>query len=398
MNILFLTLDVNIKSKTGDAVHIRELALSLAKLGNEISLVAPYTYDKSDELKSLLNQRNIHMFFNKPGRHFRNLSTVLFCRKIAKSQESNIIYERRFSPKIGYALNKILKIPFIVEINGLKDKEMELQNMPVKSSITPRKLKKWIWRGFFKSAGRIVTVSYGLKKALSEEYGLQSEKIIVIFNGANIDLFKPMNRNKCLKELGFDNKSRYIGFVGNLVPWQGVDQLIKIAPMILEKIPDIRFLIVGDGIMRHELENLANELGIKDKIIFTGFVPHEDVPKYINAFEVCVAPFSGIERNVKYSFSAIKLYEYMACGRPVVTTDVCGIKDEIKKLNLGKVIRADDSKGLTSSIVELLEDRQLQSTLGEKARNWVTKEHSWKHVAERVTKVCEDVLAGKSPA
>ncbi|UCG03440.1 MAG: glycosyltransferase family 4 protein [Candidatus Heimdallarchaeota archaeon] len=393
MNILFLALDVNIKNKTGDAVHVQELALSLAKLGNEVSLVAPYTDDNSEELISLLNHKNIHLFFNKPGRYFRNLSTILFCRKIAKSHDSKIIYERRFSPKTGFALNKILKIPFIVEINGLKDKEMELQNMPEKSNIIPRKMKKWIWRNFFKSVGRIVTVSYGLKKALSEEYGLHSEKIIVIFNGANIELFKPMDRNKCLEELGLNTKFRYIGFIGSLAPWQGVDQLIKIAPMILEKIPEARFLIVGDGILRRELEGLADKLDIRDRIIFTGFVPYEIVPKYINTFEVCVAPFSGIERNVKYSFSAIKLYEYMACGKPIVTTNVCGIKDEIKKLGLGKVVRADDLEGLTSSIVELLEDQQLKTMLGEKGRNWVSKEHSWKNVAERVVKVCEDVLS-----
>jgi glycosyltransferase involved in cell wall biosynthesis len=394
MNILFLALDVNIKSKTGDAVHVRELALSLARLGNDVSLVVPHTDDSSDELKSPLYQSNLHLFFNKPNRHFRDLSTILFCKKIAKSQGSKIIYERRFSPKIGYALSKILRIPFIVEINGLTDKEMELQNIPGKSDIIPRRLKRRIWKYFFKSVGRVVVVSHGLKRALSEEYGLQSERITVIFNGANIELFKPMNRNNCIEELGLNKKYRYVGFIGNLAPWQGVDQLIKIAPIILESVPEIMFLIVGDGIMRHELKSLANELNIEDKVIFTGFVPYEVVPKYINTFEVCVAPFSGIERNVKYSFSAIKLYEYMACGKPIVTTDVCGIKNEIDELGLGKVVKADDLKSFTSSIVEILKDQKLQTPMGEKARNWVLKEHSWKNVAERVVKVCEGAISG----
>ena len=116
--------------------------------------------------------------------------------------------------------------------------------------------------------------------------------------------------------------------------------------------------------------------------------------KYINTFEVCLAPFGGIERNVKYSFSAIKLYEYMACGKPLVTTDVCGIKKEISELGLGKVVKADDLEGLASATIEFLEDQDLQIATGERARNWVSSEHSWKNVAERVERVCEDVLTG----
>ncbi len=393
MNILFLALDVNIKNKTGDAVHVREEVSSLAKIGNDVTLVAPHTEDGSVELKDLLNQNNVHLYFNKPGRSFRNLSTLLFVRKIAKDHGSQIIYERRFSPKIGYTISRLLKIPLVVEINGLIDKERELQNMPGGAGIIPKTLRNRIWIHFFKSVRTVVVVSQGLKKGLSEEYGLPPEKIVVIYNGANTEVFRPMNKEKCIKELGLDQKYRYIGFIGNLAPWQGVEQLIKIAPSILKKIPEARFLIVGDGIMRNELESLASELDVKDKIIFTGFVPYETVPKYINTFEVCVGPFSGIERNVKYSFSAIKLYEYMACGKPVVTTDVCGIKSEIKELDLGRVVRADDLDDLTKSVLELLQDENLRIAMGERARSWVSKEHSWKNVAERVMGVCEDVIS-----
>jgi glycosyltransferase involved in cell wall biosynthesis len=393
MNILFLALDVNIKSKTGDAVHVREEVSSLAKIGNDVALVAPHTDDGSEELKDLLNQNNIHVYFNKPGRNFRNLSTLLFVRKVAKDHGSDIIYERRFSPKIGYVVSRLLKIPLVVEINGLIDKESELQNISSGAGIIPKKLRRRIWRHFFKSVGRVVVVSNGLKRGLSEEYGLPSEKIVVIYNGANTELFKPLSREKCLNELGLDPEFRYIGFIGNLAPWQGVEQLIRITPNIINEIPKARLLIVGDGIMRNELENLASQLKVKEKIIFTGFVPYETVPKYINTFEVCVGPFSGIERNVKYSFSAIKLYEYMACGKPVVTTDVCGIKSEIRELDLGRVAKADDLEDLTKGILELLQDEKLRIEMGDRARSWVTKEHSWKSVAERVMGVCEDVIS-----
>jgi glycosyltransferase involved in cell wall biosynthesis len=164
------------------------------------------------------------------------------------------------------------------------------------------------------------------------------------------------------------------------------------APWVVHSLPETKFVIVGDGEMRAELESLAEKLKIRDKIIFTGFVPHENVPKYINSFDVCAAPFGGIERNVKYSFSALKLYEYMACGKPVVTTDVCGIKNDIRDIGLGVIVKADDTEAFASSLIEIMKNPELQNTMGEKARSWVLKEHSWKNVAERVSKVCENIF------
>lgn len=383
---------VDIKNKTGDAVHVRELALSLAELGNNVSLIVPHTDTDSDELKALQKQDNISLFFNKRNRYFRTLSTVLFFRKVAKNQGCEIIYERRFTPTYGFALNRLLKIPYVVEINGIKDKERQLRNVSSSKGIIPKSVRRKLWRRLFNSVGQIIVVSHGLKKALSHEYGLDKNKITVIYNGANTDLFRPMDRKKCIKDLGLNQDHRYVGFIGNLAPWQGVKQLIEIAPAIIHAFPETRFIIVGDGDMRSELEDLVEKLGIRDKVIFTGFVPYEDVPKYINSFDVCTAPFSGVERNVKYSFSAIKLYEYMACGKPVVTTDVCGIKNEITNLDLGIIVKADDTETFTSSVLKFMKDQEMQNRMGEKARMWVLKEHSWNKVAERVSVVCNNLL------
>lgn len=393
MKILFLALDVNIKSNAGDAVHVREEVSWLAKIGNEVTLVAPHTDNISDEIQDLLNQSNVHLYFTRPGRYFRNLSTLLFVRKMAKDHGSEIIYERRFSPKIGYALSKLLKIPLVVEINGLTDKERKLQNIAGKKRLIPTSMRMRIWRHFFKSVSKVVVVSEGLKKGLTEEYGIDREKITVIYNGANTDLFKPLDRVKCMEDLALEENFRYIGFIGNLAPWQGVEQLISIAPKIFKSNPNTRLLIVGDGFLGKKLRQQAKDLGIIDKVIFTGFVPYESVPKYINSFEIATAPFNAIERNLKYSFSAIKLYEYMACGKPLVTTDVCGIKKEIRELDLGRVVKADDLEELTQSLFELLDNEKLRTELGDRARSWVASEHSWKNVAQRVTAVCNDVIA-----
>ena len=102
-------------------------------------------------------------------------------------------------------------------------------------------------------------------------------------------------------------------FVGHLAAWQGVEFLIYASPLILGKCPEIRFLVVGDGVMRDKLLELVSEFGLADKFVFTGRVPYECVPLYINAADVCVAPFIR-ERNSKIGLSALKTYEYLACG------------------------------------------------------------------------------------
>jgi glycosyltransferase involved in cell wall biosynthesis len=393
MKILFLAINVKITDKTGDAVHVRELAMSLAKLSNDVNLIVPYAHDESEELKALQDQDNLSLFFIKRNKYFPKLSSILFLRKVVKSQDCEIIYERRFAPTFGFALNRLLRIPYAVEINGLEDKERQMLNISSGGGIIPWFIKGRLWKHLFNPVGRIIVVSHGLKKTLSKEYGLNMDKITVINNGANTDLFKPMDKNKCIKELGFNQKYRYVGFVGNLAPWQGVEQIIKIAPKIIHRFPETRFVIVGDGDMRTDLEDLAEKLGIRNKVIFTGFVPYEKVPKYINSFEICTAPFSGIERNRKNLVSPIKLYEYMACGKPVVTTDVCVFKNEMEDLELGLVVKADDTEAFTSSLVKLMENQDLQRNIGEKARLWVLNEHSWNKVAERVSMVCNNLVA-----
>jgi glycosyltransferase involved in cell wall biosynthesis len=396
MKILFLAINVRISDNTGDAVHVRELAMSLAKLGNDVSLIVPSFQGESDEIKALQEQDNLSLFFIKRNKFLPKLSSIVFLRKVARSQDSEIIYERRFAPTFGFALNRLLKIPYAVEINGLEDKERQMLNISSGGGIIPWSIKRRLWRHLFNPVGRIIVVSNGLEKTLSEEYGLNRNKITVINNGANTDLFRPMDKNKCIKELGFNQKYRYVGFVGNLAPWQGVEQIIKIVPKIIHRFPETRFVIVGDGDMRTDLEDLAEKLGIRNKVIFTGFVPYKKVPKYINSFEICTAPFSGVERNRKNLVSPIKLYEYMACGKPVVTTDVCVFKNEMEDLELGLIVKADDTEAFTSSLVKLMENQDLQRSMGEKARLWVLNEHSWNKVAERVSMVCNNLAAASN--
>ena len=131
-----------------------------------------------------------------------------------------------------------------------------------------------------------------------------------------------------------DANYKYVCFVGHLAPWQGVEYLIKSSPYILNKCPNTKFVIVGEGPKFDELVKLVNHLNISQNYLFTGYVNYETVPLYINASNICVAPFV-IERNERIGLSALKLYEYLACGKPVVASKITGIEELLSASNGG---------------------------------------------------------------
>ena len=200
-----------------------------------------------------------------------------------------------------------------------------------------------------------------------------------------------MDQTTVKEELSLDHENKYVCFVGKLAPWQGVEYLVQAAPIVLKKIQEARFLIVGDGMMQNELVDMVKKLGLQDKFVFIGSVPFEDVPKYINASDVCVAPFSGIERNVKYGFSAIKLYEYMACAIPFVTTSVCGITEDIVNNQTGLVVDVDNPEYLAESIIFLLIEKEIRNKMGENGRKYVLEGHSWENTARKVVHICKNI-------
>lgn len=394
MNILFLALNVNIKARTGDAVHVRELVANLAKLGHHVSLIAEHSPEQSDELQSLEKHPNIQISYDKNlfrGQFLRSrdISRLWTCLKIARKNTSDVIYERSFSPKIGMVVSKIMGKPLVVEINGIVEEEAMLLGTHINHGFT-NNIRKKFRQLFFKSAKKIVAVTPGIKEELQKIYNISSEKMVVISNGANTELFRPMDQDAVKEELGLGQKSKYVCFVGNLAPWQGVEYLIQAAPIVLEKVTEAKFLIVGDGMMRVEWGNMVKKMNLQDKFIFTGGVPFADVPKYINASDVCVATFTR-NRNEKIGLSPLKLYEYMACGKPVVGSDIEGVGDFLEDSNVGISFISEDYIGFAHAIIKLLLDSELIGTLGKNGRETVVEMYSWKNTAEMVIKTCESV-------
>ncbi len=405
MNILFCD-RLRPRSPDGQSIHIHEVLSGLSKIGhNIVPLNAGYAKDEvegqtntrpsawtrikssvsqSRILKPIIGEITILWLFLYEIYIFISAFTIMARRK----GSSDIIYRRHNLFGSEYLLAKLFRIPSVKEVNGIVADETKITRHGDRLSL-------WvigrIERFNMPKADKIIVVAPKLKELLHSEYGIKPDRITVIQNGANTDLFRPIDVTKAREELNLRQDCNYICFVGTLVQWQGIEYVIRSMPLVLSECPHTQLIIVGDGQMKQELIDLAEQIGVSDKVIFTGMVPYQKVPLYVNASDVCVAPKVGLRSG----YSPLKLCEYMACGKPVVASRASGL-EILEDSRGGILVEPGNSFELATAIIKLLQDKELKKQMGENGRRYVLENMSWESVARRVAEVFSDAVRGGS--
>ena len=389
VNSIFLVYYGSFNTKSGSNVHILEL-LGNVKKYSDVVLFAP---GQKSVNRALSGVKYVPVIDNKylvqPSYEFMLSFYLLYsCIK----NRPDVLYLRQNSfPFFPIILCKVLKIPSVVEVNGLVLDELKVNNS---MSFAYRIFSYLALRSEklnYRYCNRIVSVTDKLRDELVSLYAVSEDKIFVINNGANTDLFKPLDREQVKAELVLERSKTYVCFVGHLATWQGVEFLIYASPLILDKCPDVRFLVVGDGAMKNKLLEITSELGLLDKFIFTGRVPYESVPLYINAADICVAPFIK-GRNSKIGLSALKTYEYLACGKPIVASNIPGVKDLIELSGGGISVSPEDPEELAVAVIKLILNENARALMGKKGRKYVVENHSWNGVARKILDMCSEII------
>jgi glycosyltransferase involved in cell wall biosynthesis len=245
-------------------------------------------------------------------------------------------------------------------------------------------LQRWS----FRRAARVVTVTPGLRAMLVARFGIDPDRVSVVGNGTNLARLRPMDARTCRRTLGLPVDAPTVGFVGTFFHHQGVATLIAAAPAILAACPAARFLVVGDGPARDNWRDAVRAAGVREAFVFPGQVAHADVATWINAMDVCVAPFAGSRGET----SPLKLFDYLACGRPVVVSAIAAVAEESRASGGCLDVPPDDPAALASAVRRLLADGALRQRLGDTGRAWVVRERGWDAVARRVLDVCTEAL------
>jgi len=378
MKILYITLE-DISLHKGSVVHIREIVEGLRNQGHEIGLMARARdpYDRVDHFY------NLNPFRSRLPKGLRNktsailLSFVLMFFLLFKVlRRYDLLYARDYHTVIASFLPRILwRKKLVFEVNGLASEERKLRGDSFVNG-----LSVWILRCGERLATRwsdaIVSVTPQLASFLMDHYCCKSEKVKVVSNGVNTKVFRPIDDEvllaKTREELGISPEHRVVAFVGNLAPWQGVEYLIEMAPSLLKEMSQISFLVVGDGPMRGELEAAVNRGGLRNHFVFAGMVNYEKIPIYINMADLCVLP----KRRLKSGYSPLKLFEYMACGKPIVASRVEGL-DFIEKEGVGRLVEPEDANSLKLGILGLLREPQKRAAMGQMGLQMARERFDW---------------------
>jgi glycosyltransferase involved in cell wall biosynthesis len=229
-------------------------------------------------------------------------------------------------------------------------------------------------------ADYIRVVSEGIKGKLLL-CGMNESKIAVIGNGTDINHFKPMDKIEAKKGIGLDPDYLYVGFIGNFAIWQGLDYLIQAIPSVLKANNKIRFILVGDGPEMSKMQKKVSQFKNKE-VLLTGRVTYKEAVRYINAFDIGVAPFIE-ERNASIGLSPLKIRDYAACGVPIITSRIAGL-EMVEEENFGILVPPDDSAALSRAIIELLNKTKMRKEMGKKGRKIAEKYYSWKVLVNQI--------------
>ena len=239
----------------------------------------------------------------------------------------------------------------------------------------------WVLR----RADAVTTICEGLRSEIIAR-GIQPEKVTVIPNAVDPVRFRvDGTRDPDLaRSLGVDG-ARVIGFIGSFYAYEGLALLLRAMPQILAHLHDVRLLLVGGGYEEASLQKQAKLIGIADKVVFTGRVPHDRVQGYYNLVDVFIYPRT--RTRLTELVTPLKPLEAMAQGRAVIASDVGGHLELIRDGETGLLFRAGNVASLANAVVKLLDSPQFAHGMQARARRFVELERNWQRSVVRYADV-----------
>ncbi|MEM2001303.1 MAG: glycosyltransferase family 4 protein [Candidatus Methanomethylicaceae archaeon] len=378
MKRIYMVSDVDLTEKSAQPIHLFSLAKYLAAFGLEVRLIYPFW--QTELPRTPLGVIGVPICV--PRRRFVRaaLFQAKLLVKLGHLPRPDLVYVRLSAGMVAPLLwCAVVGLPLFVEVNGI----MALEYLMSATGVAD--VRKWLkvkWirivEGLnLKNATGIVFVTDGLKRYYLQRYRISQENVTVINNGVDLEVFRPMDKKRSRQELGIQEEESLLGFVGLLASWQGLDDTIQAVKILRDRGVPCRLLIVGTGPEEVRLRVLAQELGVSDKVMFAGAVDWERVPLYINASDICLV----CKKKLVSGTSPLKLYEYMACARPIVATDVPGL-DVVANVGVGVLAKAGSPESIADAIEELIRRRHEWEDMGMRGRSYVDMNASWKRRAE----------------
>lgn len=355
-------------------VRMWSLAETLTQAGDRVILFPP-------RYRSALDRRAyrvipitvIHLPLIRPLSYaLRSFVQALVC---ALRTRPDVLYYRWMDSPHALILAKLLRVPCICEING----EPVPDWLNRRSCLVP--LVKHLLAGLaLRHCERVVVLTEGLRSLLHERYHVSLDRIMVLPSGTDLQRFASRETGASRRELGLEPSHHYIGFIGSFYRYQGLACLLEAMVIIKDTCPAVHLLLVGEGEAMEELRQQAKRLALDDDITWAGRVPYGDVPVWISAMDLCVAPFRGDRGET----SPVKIFDYLACHRPVVASAIPSVVSAFTAASGIQFVPPDQPSLLAEAIINLLKEPDRCVAMGTQGRRFVESRYSWAMIVEQL--------------
>lgn len=339
--------------------HVTEVAQGLERLGWSVSLMAP-----SYKIKNL------------PSVLQRIWAFLKLWVSVFLTAKPDIFYSRmHFAGSIISVIAKWRKCPVIVEVNG-----------PFEDLYTAwpgaRRIKflfNNMMRYQLKTATGVVCVTPALVKYCQNILGPDADKIRfqVITNGAATDHFKPSSRQS--RYLAEKIGSPFAVFFGTFARWQGIDLLLDAASHANWPSP-LDLVIIGDGVMKPNVEKAAAE---NSHIHYIGRIPYHEMPAVISSAKMAFVLTQNIDNRGQYGAYPLKMLEALACGVPVIATELDGQSDVINTHQCGIVLTENSVSAIQKAVTIMLEDTTHYQEMSQNGIRGIAENYSWQAISEK---------------
>jgi glycosyltransferase involved in cell wall biosynthesis len=358
-----------------EAVHIRGVVDALRGCGIAVVLLSlpnadPYQERSPAATKVAKPWKGLGNWLPEPAFEvlelaFNVMSVFRIARWIAHHRDASFIYERYslflFST-VWYA--RWRGIPIILEIN-------DSATVPRVRGLFFKRLALAIERWTFRTASGLIFVSTHFRDICLRTHG-SSAPAIVSPNAANIaDFTGPAERRERARAQYGLGDSLVCGYLGAFVVWHRIDEFVVQVADQLAKAPQLKFLLVGDGVTYEKVRDFVRERGLESRIVLTGRVPHHEVAALLSAMDYAVLPDAG-----DYT-SPVKLFEFMAAGVPAVAPDYGPIREVLVDAENGWFFPARDIPAAVEKVLAVSRDEAHLRQVAAQARKYIARERQW---------------------
>jgi glycosyltransferase involved in cell wall biosynthesis len=379
VKLLYVASDQKVPGKTGGSVHVEEVARGLAARGHEVHVLALAGNRRTNGAPELYELHPSRIPF--AHRWFRWTARGRVEALLSKLGIEALMERYHNFGGEGIRAAAAHRIPSILEVNSpLKDHPGSFKGA-LDRAVLLRPFSR-IREEMVLKASALVTP---LASIIPDD--VPAEKVHRVHWGANVDRFRPDGASK---ELPIPEAAKVVVFSGSFRPWHGADLLVRAAPKVLSRDPQAFFLFVGGGPAWESSQALARKLGVEKATLFAGAVAYDEMPSYLRAARVGVAPYRPSrlgQMKLGFYWSPLKIFEYMATGLPVVTLDVPPLAEVVRHGEEGLLVAEDDVDGLARAISSLLANPHWARALGQAGRERVVARFSWQRHCEQLERI-----------